>query len=51
MNSHEKDILIAATPAAACMTLSQINNLVGIIGGVIGIAYLIWKWKKEANRP
>ena len=50
MNSHEKDILVAATPTAASLTLSQINSLVGIIGGLIGIAYLIWKWRKEANR-
>ena len=50
MNTHEKDILVAATPTAASLTLSQINSLVGIIGGLIGIAYLIWKWNKEANR-
>ena len=51
MNSHEKDILTAAVPTAASFTLSQINSLVGIIGGLVGIAYLIWKWRKEANRP
>lgn len=51
MNSQEKDILVAAIPTTASFTLSQINNLVGIIGGLIGIAYLIWKWRKEANRP
>lgn len=50
MNSQEKDILVAAIPTTASFTLSQINSLVGIIGGLIGIAYLIWKWKKEANR-
>ena len=47
MNSHEKDILTAAVPTAATLTLSQINSLVGIIGGLVGIAYLIWKWRKE----
>ncbi len=51
MNSHEKDILVAAIPTTASFTLSQINSLVGIIGGLIGVAYLIWKWRKEANKP
>lgn len=51
MNSQEKDILVAAIPTTASFTLSQINSLVGIIGGLIGIAYLIWKWRKEANKP
>jgi hypothetical protein len=50
MNSHEKDILTAAVPTAASLTLSQINSLVGIIGGLVGIAYLIWKWRREAIR-
>jgi hypothetical protein len=51
MNSQEKDILVAAIPTTASFTLSQINSVIGIIGGLIGIAYLIWKWRKEANRP
>jgi hypothetical protein len=50
MNSHEKDILTAAIPTTASFTLSQINSVIGIIGGLIGIAYLIWKWRKEANK-
>ena len=50
MNSQEKDILTAALPTAASLTLSQINNLVGIIGGLLGIAFLIWKWRKEAQK-
>ena len=51
MNSHEKDILTAAIPTTASFTLSQINSVIGIIGGLVGIAYLIWKWKKESNKP
>ena len=50
MNSQEKDILTAAVPTAASLTLSQINNVVGILGGLIGIAYLVWKWRKEAQK-
>jgi hypothetical protein len=51
MNSHEKDILTAAIPTTASFTLSQINSVIGIIGGLVGIAYLIWKWKKESKKP
>jgi hypothetical protein len=51
MNSHEKDILTAAIPTTASFTLSQINSVIGIIGGLVGISYLIWKWRKEANKP
>ena len=51
MNSQEKDILVAAIPTTASFTLSQINSVIGIIGGLVGIAHLIWKWRKEANKP
>ena len=50
MNSHEKDILTASIPTAATLTLSQIHLFVGIVGGLVGIAYLIWKWRREALR-
>jgi hypothetical protein len=50
MNSHPKDILTASIPTAATLTLSQIHLVVGIIGGILGIAYLVWKWRREANR-
>ena len=45
-----KDILAAATPSVASLTLSQVNQLTGIIGGVLGILYLLWKWQKEAGK-
>lgn len=50
MNTHEKDVLLAATPAAASLGLSQINSIIGIIGGLVGLAYLIWKWHKEYKK-
>jgi hypothetical protein len=50
MNSYEKDIIVASTPAAASLGLSQINSLIGIIGGLVGLAYLIWKWHKEYKK-
>jgi len=50
MNSLQRDIAHASVPAAASLTLSQINSLVGIVGGLIGIAYLLWKWVREYKR-
>ena len=50
MNTPEKDIIVAATPAAASLGLSQINSIIGIIGGLVGLAYLIWKWHKEYKK-
>lgn len=42
------DIAIASMPPAAAITLGQVNSIIGIIGGLMGIAYLVWKWRKEA---
>lgn len=50
MNTYEKDLITAATPAAASLGLSQINSLIGIIGGLVGLAYLIWKWHREYKK-
>lgn len=43
------DAIVAGVPMVASMTLSQINSLVGIIGGILGIAYLLWKWYRDAK--
>lgn len=50
MNHLEKDLVTAAVPITASLTLSQINSVIGIIGGALGIAYLIWKWVKEYRK-
>lgn len=50
MNSHEKDLISAAVPVTASLTLSQINSIIGIIGGTLGIAYLVWKWIREYRK-
>jgi hypothetical protein len=38
-------------PPVASLTLGHLNSLVGIVGGLLGIAYLIWKWCREAKKP
>ena len=47
---HPRDIIAASTPVAASVTLTQINQVAGLIGTVLGILYLIWKWNREARK-
>jgi hypothetical protein len=44
------DYFAAALPPIAALTLSEINAVVGIAGGLLGIAYLLWKWRKEWSK-
>jgi hypothetical protein len=51
MNSdHTKDILTAATPAAAMVSLSQVNEVAALVGTLLGIAFLLWRWRREAQK-
>ena len=50
MNLKTGDLIAAGTPSVAFLTLSQWNQLLGIIGTLLGIAYLVWKWRKEAKK-
>ena len=44
------DIFAAAMPAGVSLSLSQINHLVSIGCALLGAAYLLWKWRKEAEK-
>ena len=47
---HPRDIFVAGTPAVASITLSQVNQIAGLIASVLGILYLLWKWRREASK-
>jgi hypothetical protein len=50
MNITPKDLVAASSPVVASLTLTQLNQLTGLVGGVLGIAYLLWKWRKESGK-
>lgn len=44
------DYIAAAVPTFASITLSDLNVIVSILGTTLGIAYLLWKWRREAKK-
>jgi ABC-type enterobactin transport system permease subunit len=43
------DILAAAAPTVSATLVAQANQIVGMIGSLLGIVYLLWRWRKEAR--
>ena len=40
-------LLTAATPTIAMLSLSQINEVAALVGSLLGIAFLLWRWRKQ----
>jgi len=51
MNPNLKtgDYIAASIPLMANLTLGDWNALLGVIGTLLGIAYLLWRWRREAQ--
>lgn len=47
--AQAKDLATAATPVVAFTSLSQINDVAALIGTLLGIAFLVWRWNREAK--
>lgn len=43
------DFVIASTPTLTATVVSQINEVAGLCGTILGIAFLLWRWRKEAS--
>jgi len=50
MNTKPSDVIAATAPLVGTVTLGQINEIVGIVGGLLGMAYLIWRWRRDAKQ-
>jgi len=48
--THAKDLATASTPVIAWTSLSQLNELAALIGTLLGIAFLIWRWHREVKK-
>ena len=46
-SDHTKAVLTAATPTIAMVSLSQVNDVAALVGSLLGIAYLLWRWRKQ----
>lgn len=46
-SDHTRAVLTAATPSIAMLSLSQINEVAALVGTLLGIAFLIWRWRKQ----
>jgi len=46
---NTKALLTAATPTIAMLSLSQVNEVAALVGSLLGIAFLLWRWRREAK--
>jgi hypothetical protein len=44
---NTKAFLTAATPTIAMVSLAQINEVAALVGSLLGIAFLLWRWRKQ----
>jgi ABC-type methionine transport system permease subunit len=47
---NARAVLTASTPTIAMVSLSQINDVAALVGTLLGIAFLLWRWRREAQK-
>lgn len=50
MIAAAKPVIAATAPAAVGITLAQVNAILGAVSLAVGIAYHLWKWRREAKQ-
>lgn len=51
MHLKTSDYFAALAPAAAGITLAQVNAVLSFLSLSGGLAYLVWKWRREIKTP
>lgn len=46
---NAKDLVTATVPTVAMLSIAQINEIAGLIATLLGIAYLLWRWRRQWN--
>lgn len=46
---NAKDLVTATVPTVAMLSIAQINEIAGLIATLLGIAYLLWRWRRKWN--
>lgn len=42
-----KDFVTASIPTVAMLSIAQINEIAGLMATLLGIAYLLWRWRRQ----
>jgi hypothetical protein len=46
-NLRPTDFIAASLPTVSATVVAQANEWAGLIGSLIGILYLLWRWRRE----
>jgi len=44
---NTKDFVTASIPTVAMFSIAQINEIAGLVATLLGIAYLLWRWRRQ----
>ncbi len=47
---NASDLAMVTVPPAVGVSLSQVNLILGCVSLIIGIAFQLWKWRRDAKQ-